>query len=92
MPRDSKIYLEDILEAIRKIRSYTDGLSYGTFRESSLVVDAVTRNLEIIGEATKQVPDSIRAQAPEIPWKRIAGLRTFSFTTTSGSTSKSSGT
>jgi uncharacterized protein with HEPN domain len=75
MPRDFKVYLEDILEAARKIRSYTDGLSYETFRESSLVVDAVTRNLEIIGEAAKQVPDSIRAQAPEIPWKRIAGLR-----------------
>lgn len=75
MPRDFKVYLEDILEAVRKIRSYTDGLSYETFCESSLVVDAVTRNLEIIGEAAKQVPDSIRAQAPEIPWKRIAGLR-----------------
>jgi uncharacterized protein with HEPN domain len=40
-----------------------------------MAVDAVIRNLEVIGEAAKQIPDSIRAQAPEVPWKRIAGLR-----------------
>jgi uncharacterized protein with HEPN domain len=75
MPRDSKVYLEDILEAARKIRSYTDGLSYESFRLSPMAVDAVIRNLEVIGEAAKQIPDSIRSQAPEVPWKRIAGLR-----------------
>lgn len=75
MPRDYNVYLEDILDAARKIRSYTEGLSYETFHESSMAVDAVIRNLEVIGEAAKQIPDSIRAQAPEVPWKRIAGLR-----------------
>jgi uncharacterized protein with HEPN domain len=75
MPRDYKVYLEDILEAARKIRSYTDGLSYEAFCESAMAVDAVIRNLEVIGEAAKQIPDSVRAQAPEVPWKRIAGLR-----------------
>ena len=75
MPRDSNVYLEDILEAVGKIRSYTDGLSYESFRVSSMAVDAVIRNLEVIGEAAKQIPDSIRTQAPEVPWKRIAGLR-----------------
>lgn len=56
MPRDSNVYLEDILEAARKIRAYTKGLSYETFRENSMAVDAVIRNLEVIGEAAKQPP------------------------------------
>ena len=75
MPRDSKVYLEDIRDAARKIHTYTDGLSYETFRQSSMVIDAVIRNLEVIGEAAKQIPDSMRAQAPEVPWRSIAGLR-----------------
>lgn len=75
MPRAFDVYLEDILEAARKIRSYTGDLSYEAFRQNSMAVDAVIRNLEVIGEAVKQLPDSIRAKAPDIPWKRIAGLR-----------------
>ena len=55
MPRDYKVYLEDILEAIQKIRSYTEGYSYETFVEDSKTIDAVVRNLEIIGKAVKQV-------------------------------------
>jgi uncharacterized protein with HEPN domain len=75
MPRDSKVYLEDIRDAAQKIRSYTDGLSYETFRQNSMAVDAVIRNLEVIGEAAKQIPDSVRSQASEVPWRSIAGLR-----------------
>lgn len=75
MPRDYRVYLEDILEASGKIYSYTAGLSYEGFRESSMVVDAVIRNLEVIGEAIKQLPEPLREQYPDIPWKRIAGLR-----------------
>lgn len=56
MPRDSKVYLEDILEAIRKIRIYTEGLSFEEFQKDSKTVDAVVRNLEIVGEAVKQLP------------------------------------
>jgi uncharacterized protein with HEPN domain len=56
MPRDSKVYLEDILEAARKIRSYTDGLTYGTFCARSMA--AVIRNLEVIREAAQQIPNS----------------------------------
>ena len=75
MPRDSKVYLEDILEAIRKIRIYTEGLSFEEFQKDSKTVDAVVRNLEIVGEAVKQLPDHLREGHPEIEWKRIAGLR-----------------
>jgi uncharacterized protein with HEPN domain len=53
MPRDSKVYLEDILEATRKIMVYTGGLSKAAFLEDEKTIDAVVRNLEVIGEAVK---------------------------------------
>ncbi len=75
MSRDYKVYLEDILEAIDKIRTYTVGMSAGTFAADSKTLDAVLRNLEVIGEAVKRIPDEIRAQHEEVEWKKIAGLR-----------------
>ena len=75
MPRDYKVYLEDIVEAIQKIDVYTLRLSRTEFEEDSKTVDAVVRNLEIIGEAIKQIPESFRAIYPDIEWKKIAGLR-----------------
>lgn len=75
MPRDYKVYLEDILEASRQIHLYTSGMSTQEFARDRKTLDAVVRNLEIIGEATKYIPQSIRSQKPGIDWKRIAGLR-----------------
>ncbi|HEV2853879.1 MAG TPA: HepT-like ribonuclease domain-containing protein [Thermoanaerobaculia bacterium] len=68
MSRDYKVYLDDILEAIAWIR--ITGLSYETLQDDRKTVDAVVRNLEIIGEAVKQIPESIRFQYPDIDWKR----------------------
>jgi uncharacterized protein with HEPN domain len=75
MSRDYKVYLEDILEAIGKIRVYTAGLSFSTFTADSKTLDAVVRNLEIIGEAVRGVPELVRSKHPEVDWKRITGLR-----------------
>jgi uncharacterized protein with HEPN domain len=75
VPRDSRIYLEDILAAATKIRSYVGTMGADEFLRDGKTVDAVVRNLEIIGEAVKQLPDAVRAQEPEIEWQKIAGLR-----------------
>lgn len=75
MSRDYRIYLSDIQTACRKILSYVQGLDRRAFFADGKTVDAVVRNLEIIGEAVKQVPQDIRKTAPGIPWRRIAGLR-----------------
>ena len=75
MPRDSRVYLEDILGAIARIRRYTRGLSRDAFAADDKTVDAVVRNLEVIGEAVKRLPADLRARRPEIEWQKIAGLR-----------------
>ena len=75
MPRDFEIYLEDILQAIVKTRNYVAGLTRQSFAQDSMRIDAVVRNLEIIGEAAKMIPESIRVEYPNIEWKKIAGLR-----------------
>jgi uncharacterized protein with HEPN domain len=75
MPRDSRVYLEDILDATRKITAYTGSLSKAAFREDEKTIDAVVRNLEVIGEAVKKLPEDLCAQHSAVEWKKIAGLR-----------------
>jgi uncharacterized protein with HEPN domain len=67
--------LEDIRLATRKIERYTEGLDEAAFLAEEKTIDAVVRNLEIIGEATKQLPADFKASHPAIPWGQIAGLR-----------------
>ncbi|MCH8879246.1 MAG: DUF86 domain-containing protein [Planctomycetes bacterium] len=75
MSRDYKVYLEDILEAIGKIRTYTADMSMDSFSADNKTLDAVLRNLEVIGEAAKCIPDEVRSQHEQVEWKKIAGLR-----------------
>ncbi len=73
--RDGDLLLADILEAATKIRRYTSGMDLEQFKSDSKTTDAVVRNLEIIGEAAKNLPDSVIQAYPGIPWRQIAGLR-----------------
>lgn len=73
--RNNTIFIEDILDSINKIESYVKGLNYKTFTENGLVIDAVIRNLEIIGEAAKSIPEKIRKNNDDIPWSKMIGLR-----------------
>ena len=68
-------FLNDILEAVQRIQVYTEKMSFDDFIEDIKTQDAVLRNLEIIGEAVKNIPDSIRQKVPSVPWKSIAGMR-----------------
>ncbi len=73
--RDYKIYLKDILAAVDSIESFVRNMSFEEFRGDDKTASAVIRKFEIIGEAVKQIPDSIRQQYPDIPWKDMAGMR-----------------
>lgn len=68
------VYLRHILDAINKIESYV-AVGQDVFMTTSHWQDAVVRQLEIIGEATKRLSENLRNQYPQVPWRRIAGLR-----------------
>ena len=73
--RDYKLYLDDIIEATKRIEKYTKGLALERFKKDNLIIDGVVRNLEIIGEAVKNIPTNVKDKHPDIEWKKIAGLR-----------------
>jgi uncharacterized protein with HEPN domain len=73
--RDPGLLIEDMLAAIRKIERYTAGMDEELFRQDEKTVDAVVRNLEILGEATRQLPEDFAARHPDVSWRQIAGLR-----------------
>jgi len=73
--KDDRAYLLHIIDSIDQILEYTDQLSILEFKESRMVQDAVIRNFEIIGEATKQVSNEIKKKFNEIRWKSMSGMR-----------------
>jgi uncharacterized protein with HEPN domain len=75
MSRDVRLYLEDILTAAQKIQRYLAGLSDDQFRQDDRTYDAVIRNLEVIGEAARNIPDDFRQRFPEIEWRSISAFR-----------------
>lgn len=75
MTRDARLYLNDILESIEKIQQYTANLTFGEFVANNMVVDAVIRNFEIIGEAAGHIPDHILSKYSEVPWFEMKGMR-----------------
>jgi len=75
MIKNNYIYIEHIQTCVDKILLYTKGLSEDQFLQNDIVKDAVIRNFEIIGEATKQLSAEFRKKNDNIPWKDIAGMR-----------------
>jgi len=73
--RDASLLIEDMIESARKIARYVVGMDYEAFVADDKTADAVVRNLEIIGEATRQLPEDFRAAHTELPWAQMAGLR-----------------
>ena len=75
MKRNYILFLEDISERIEKINSYTDGMSYEEFVEDDKTVSACIREIEVIGEATKQIPKDITDRFNDLPWSLMAKMR-----------------
>ncbi|GAI13930.1 unnamed protein product [marine sediment metagenome] len=75
MKRKIGDYVEDIISAMDKSIDFVKNISYEEFTRDDKTVFAVVRALEIIGEAAKKIPDDIRKNYPEIPWKDITGMR-----------------
>ena len=73
--RDYRLYLKDILSAMEAIEKFTQGMDFEDFKENDMVCSAVIRKFEIIGEASKNLPEEIKQKYPEIPWKSMAGMR-----------------
>lgn len=73
--RDDHILLEDIMVAIEKIQRYTAGYDKDRFLADERTIDAVVRNLEIVGEAVRQVSDAFKQDHVKIPWHQMAGMR-----------------
>jgi len=75
MKRDESFYLQHILDAIAKVEAYVQGVDEATFSNNTMVQDAVIRQIEIVGEATKQLSEELRGKYAHIPWPDIAGMR-----------------
>jgi len=75
MSRDLTLYISDILEQMQNTENFIGSLNYEEFCNDKKTAFAVMRAIEIIGEASKGIPDAIREQHPDIPWKNMAGMR-----------------
>lgn len=75
MPRNALLFLKDMRVAAQKIKRYTQTSTFESYRQDEQKIDATLHNLEIIGEAAKNVPQDIRASYPNIPWRNMARFR-----------------
>jgi len=75
MKRDDTVYLRHILDAIDLIEDYTKGMSENEFLSNSMARDAVVRQIEIIGEAARNISDKFQEKHPKLPWAKMIGIR-----------------
>lgn len=75
MSRSWELFLRDMLECAVKVERFTAGLDLARFVANEMLYDAVVRNLELLGEAAKKVPEGVRARYPSVDWRGIASLR-----------------
>ena len=75
MTRTVDLYVKDIIQNMVDAEEFIQGLSYETFISDKKTFNAVVRSIEVIGEATKSIPDSVRSRYPDIPWEEMAGMR-----------------
>ena len=75
--KSNQTYLKHILEAIEKIESYIGDSDFAAFQKNNMMLDAVVRELQIIGEATKQLSEDFRDQHAEVPWPKIRAMRNY---------------
>jgi uncharacterized protein with HEPN domain len=73
--RDPKLFLEDILSSLSKIEEYTEKLTFEEFSNDQMVLDAVVRNLEIIGEAARNIPQELKSENSDIAWEKMISMR-----------------
>jgi len=73
--REYRDYLKDIIDSIEDIESFTENMTFEDFAKDRKTINAVIRSIEVIGEATKNLPKSVRDRYPSIPWRRMAGMR-----------------
>jgi uncharacterized protein with HEPN domain len=73
--REIADYIDDIRNAVAEVEEFTHGMNYEDFAADKKTVNAVIRSLEVLGEATKHIPESFRKKHPEIPWTKMAGMR-----------------
>lgn len=75
MPQRDLSYLTDIIQSAKQIQAFIKDVDKTQFNNSSLIQSAVIRQIEIIGEVTKRLSENFKSKHPEIPWKKIAGMR-----------------
>lgn len=75
MSREWKLYFDDMLECCEKIMSYTQGLTRDQFESNRLIYDATLWNVQLFGEAAKNIPEEIRNQMVEVPWRELMSMR-----------------